>query len=422
MNLTDTVRYVGPSVARFANVQDLITHPANNTIRRCRVGQVLDERENLKKSILEEGLNEAIKCFANSVYIVGGNTRYETLTELGVKTIPVQEIPRPEELIALYGEQGEIDPMHPIVLSKLRADNTRVTVPVIDRYLQAQEGIVRETQTWGERTVARKKEIMRESNIAVKTFGMLNDLENGYFDKKTKKNVDPRPDLFQELLDYKEGKDVAGQHRAQYQDFIEKVDPSKKTYDKMPLIDELLGEFPWNLLRCDLSFDIRMMHDFDWFKNCKEKNFKGAMVHHMLAYSFTELWNSELDTDIKAVAVDNQSRYDIHFVWDGKIINTMEIKTTMGTTWSTLSKKYGYILLYKFSVEMNRAAIITSWLDKEWRNSNNKELWKAAGQGAVLDAKDLYEYGQYKIELGDMYLENDSVKVSTSPLDSMSSL
>lgn len=415
MYLTDTIRYVGPNVGRFANTQDLITHPANNTIRRCRVGQVLDERENLKKSIIEEGLNEAIKCFANSAYIVGGNTRYETLTELGVDFVPVQEIPRPEELIALYGEEGEIDPMHPIVLSKLRADNTRVTVPVIDRYLQAQEGIARETQTWGERTVARKKEIMRESNIAVKTFGMLNDLENGYFDKKTKKNVDPRPDLFQELLDYKEGKDVAGQWRAQYQDFIEQVDPSKKSYGKSVEIDVLLNEFPWDKLREELTTSIGEMSLQPWFVKCNEKNFKGAMVHHMIAYYFTELWNATF-VDYKAVAVDNQSRYDIHFMRDGNIVNTMEVKTTMGTTWSTLSKKYGYTLLYKFSAEMDRGAIITTWLDKTWRNSNNKELWKAAGQGAVLDAKDLFEYGDYAIRLGDMYMENNSLKVTTEAL------
>lgn len=416
MKLSSTVVYVGPPVSRVSKADTLTTHPANNTIRRCKVGQALEERQNLKDSILKRGLNEAIKVFANSNYIVGGNTRFETLVGLGCEDIPVQELPRPQELIQLYGETGEIDPMHPIVLSKLRDDNTRVTVPVIDRYLQAQEGIKCEEETYGEITVGRKKEIMRESNIAVNTFEMLAKLQFGYYDKKLKAQVDPRDDLFEELVEYKQGKDVAGQFKSQYQDFAEKYDPTRRTYDQSDEMDDLLDEFPWDTLQDAVLTEVAYMSKRNWFKKCNEKNFKGAMVHHVLAHYFAELWNT-LDTDIHAMTVDNQSRYDIHFMKGDKIINSIEIKTTIGTTWSTVSKKYGYVLLYKFSAEMDRAAIITSWLDKTWTNSKNKELWKAAGAGAVLDAKDLYEYGNYDVRLGSMYVENGTVKVATGDID-----
>lgn len=418
MKLSSTVVYVGPTVSRVSKADTLTTHPANNTIRRCRVGQALEERQNLKDSIVKEGLNEAIKVFANSNIIVGGNTRFETLVTLGCKDIPVQELPRPEELIQLYGGVDEIDPMHPVVLSKLRADNTRVTVPVIDRYLQAKEGIKCEEETYGEIkiTVGRKKEIMRESNIASNTFDMLAKLELGYYDKKLKVNVEQRDDLFAELLEYKQGKTVEGQFKSQYEDFAERHDPNRRTYDQSDEMDDLLDDFNWEALQDAVLNEVGYMKNREWFKKCNEKNFKGTMVHHVLAHYFAEFWN-ELDTDIHAIAVDNQSRYDIHFMKGDKIINSLEIKTTMGTTWTTLCKKYGYVLLYKFSAEMDRAAIITSWLDKFWKNSNDKELWKAAGKGAALDAKDLYEYGNYDTRLGSMYLENGTVKVATGDID-----
>ena len=416
MQLSINVFYVGPKVSRVSKADTLTTHPANNTIRRCRVGQALEERQNLRDSIVKEGLNEAIKVFANSNIIIGGNTRFETLVNLGCEDIPVQELPRPQELIQLYGETGEIDPMHPLVLSKLRADNTRVTVPVIDRYNQAQEGIKYEEAFGGDITVGRKKEIMRESNIAVNTFEMLAKLEFGYYDKKLKANVEPREDLFKELQEYKQGKDVTGQFKSQYQDFAERVDPKRRTYEQSDEMDDLLDEFNWDLLQNAVLHEVAHMRKRDWFIKCNEKNFKGAMVHHVLAHYFAEFWN-DLDTDIHAITVDNQSRYDIHFMRGDKIINSIEIKTTIGTTWSTVCKKYGYVLLYKFSAEMDRAAIITSWLDKNWRNSNDKELWKAAGATASLDAKDLYEYGNYDVRLGSMYVENSTVKVATGDID-----
>ena len=408
----NVIQYVGPESDKLAPVNTLEPHPNNDVIRRCRVGSVLDERENLKNSIIKEGLQESIKTFKNSKFIVGGNTRYETLIDLGVTEIPVQELPRTPELLRWYGEEEEIDPRHPDVLSKLRADNTRVTVPPIDRYLQAQEGIVMETKYEGELTVARQKEIMTESNIAHKTFKMLQDLEQGYMHSKSKTWVDERDDLFQELLDYNEGKDVAGQHKAQLFDHMEKIDPAKRTYPQDENIDQLLNSINWSDLTDKVKEEIDYQNQRTWFSHCNEKNFKGAMVHHIIADIFPRIWN-ELDTDIEAVPVDNQSRYDIHFLKEGEIVNTLEIKTTMNTTWSTVSKKYGYILLYKFSAEINRAAIFTSWLDKHWTNSKDKELWKAAGAGAVLDAKDLHEYGKFETRMGDMYTENGVLKVST---------
>lgn len=416
MQLSNNVVYVGPTVSRVSKAASLTTHPANNTIRRCRVGQALEERQTLRDSIVKEGLNEAIKVFANSNIIIGGNTRFETLVALGCQEIPVQELPRPQELIQLYGETGEINPMHPVVLSKLRADNTRVTVPVIDRYNQAQEGIKYEKVFKGDLTVGRKKGIMRESNIAVNTFEMLAKLEFGYYDKKLKANVKPRGDLFKELQDYTQGKDVTGQFKSQYQDFSEDHDPKKRVYDQSDEMDGLLDEFNWEQLQDAVLTEVAHMRTRDWFNKCNEKNFKGAMVHHVLAHYFAEFWN-DLDTDIHAITVDNQSRYDIHFMRGTKIINSIEIKTTIGTTWSTVSKKYGHVLLYKFSAEMDRAAIITSWLDKTWRNSKDQELWKAAGAGAVLDAKDLHEYGNYDVRLGSMYVENGTVKVATGEIN-----
>lgn len=411
MNLSNSVVYVGPNVSRVSKADTLIPHPANDIIRRCRVGQALDERQNLRASIAKEGLNEPIKVFFSSNIVVGGNSRLEALIQEGCTDIPVQELPRPQVLIQLYGETGEIDPMHPIVMSKLRADNTRITVPVIDRYLSTQQGINCE----GDITVGRKKEIMRESNIAVSTYEMLTKLEFGYYDKKLKAQVPPRDDLFKELKEYKQGKDVTGQFKNQYQDFADNVDPTRRVYDQTDELDDLFNEFPWDELQKSVLEEVNYINKREWFAKCNEKNFKGAMVHHVLAHHFPKLWNT-LDTDIEAVSVEKQSRYDIHFIQNDKIVNSIEIKTTMGTTWSTMSKKYGYVLLYKFSAEMDRAAIITSWLNKNWTNSNNKELWKAAGSNCVLDAKDLYEYGNYDARLGSMYRENGTVKVSTGEI------
>lgn len=413
MKLSSTVVYAGPKVARVSKADTLTPHPANIVIRRCRIGQAFEERQNLKQSIIKQGLNEAIKVFANSNYVIGGNSRLEALIEEGCEDIPVQELPRPQELIQLYGQTNEIDPMHPVVLSKLRADNTRIEVPVIDRFLAALQGIEAEG---GSVSSERKLQIMRESNIALNTFEMIRKLKSGYYDKKLKADVEARDDLFKELYDYKQGKDVAGQFKAQYQDFAEKYDPTKRVYEQSDEMDDLLDDFDWESLQDAVLTEVGYMKKREWFKKCNEKNFKGAMVHHVLAHYFTEFWN-DLDTDIHAIAVDNQSRYDIHFMKGDKIINSIEIKTTIGTTWSTVSKKYGYVLLYKFSSEMDRAAIITSWLDKTWTNSKNKELWKAAGKGAVLDAKDLYEYDNYDTRLGSMYLENGTVKVATGDID-----
>lgn len=413
MRLSSSVVYVGPAVSRVSKADTLITHPANETIRRCRIGQALEERKNLKASIVKEGLNEPIKVFANSNIVIGGNSRLEALIEEGCEDIPVQELPRPQVLIQLYGQSKEIDPMHPVVLSKLRADNTRIGVPIIDRFLAALQGIEAEG---GNVSSERKLEIMRESNIALNTFEMIRKLKSGYYDKKLKADVEAREDLYEELYEYKQGKDVAGQFKAQYQDFAEQHDPTRRTYDQSDEMDDLLDEFPWDTLQDAVLTEVAHMRKRDWFNKCNEKNFKGAMVHHVLAHYFAEFWNT-LDTDIHAITVDNQSRYDIHFMKGDKIINSIEIKTTIASTWSTVCKKYGYVLLYKFSAEMDRAAIITSWLDKTWTNSKSKELWKAAGKGAALDAKDLYEYGKYDVRLGSMYVENGTVKVATGEID-----
>jgi len=413
MRLSSSVVYVGPAVSRVSKADTLITHPANETIRRCRIGQALEERKNLKASIVKEGLNEPIKVFANSNIVIGGNSRLEALIEEGCEDIPVQELPRPQVLIQLYGQSKEIDPMHPVVLSKLRADNTRIGVPIIDRFLAALQGIEAEG---GNVSSERKLEIMRESNIALNTFEMIRKLKSGYYDKKLKADVEAREDLYEELYEYKQGKDVAGQFKAQYQDFAEKHDPKRRTYDQSDEMDDLLDEFPWDTLQDAVLTEVAHMRKRDWFNKCNEKNFKGAMVHHVLAHYFAEFWNT-LDTDIHAITVDNQSRYDIHFMKGDKIINSIEIKTTIASTWSTVCKKYGYVLLYKFSAEMDRAAIITSWLDKTWTNKKKQELWKAAGKGAALDAKDLYEYGKYDVRLGSMYVENGTVKVATGEID-----
>jgi hypothetical protein len=415
MRLSSSVVYVGPAVSRVSKADTLITHPANETIRRCRVGQALEERKNLKASIVKEGLNEPIKVFANSNIVIGGNSRLEALIEEGCEDIPVQELPRPQALIQLYGQSKEIDPMHPVVLSKLRADNTNIGVPVIDRFLAALQAQDIEAEG-GNVSSERKLEIMRESNIALNTFEMIRKLKSGYYDKKLKADVEARDDLYKELYEYKQGKDVAGQFKAQYQDFAEKHDPKRRTYDQCDEMDDLLDEFPWDTLQDAVLTEVAHMRKRDWFNKCNEKNFKGAMVHHVLAHYFAEFWNT-LDTDIHAITVDNQSRYDIHFMKGDKIINSIEIKTTIGSTWSTVCKKYGYVLLYKFSAEMDRAAIITSWLDKTWTNSKSKELWKASGKGAALDAKDLYEYGNYDVRLGSMYVENGTVKVATGEID-----
>lgn len=423
LNESTKVKYVGPAVSRVVNVADneLQYHPMNDVIRRCRTGSALEERKALKESIIKEGLNEAIKTFAGSNYVIGGNTRLETLVELECSKIPVQEIPRTPALLEAYGENGEIDPKHPDVMSKLRSDNTRVNVPEIDRYLAAQQGIQTEIAFSKTDTITeqRKKEIMRESNIAVKTFYMIQGLEKGYTMRSNGSHkglfVEARPDLFKELLEYAEGKSIVGQHRSQEHDFLEMYDPSRKVYQSTETMDDLLNQFDWQELCGRVKEEIAALKQRQWFANCNEKNFKAAAIHHIIAQYFPEVWN-KLDTDIKAVPVDNQSRYDIHFMVGDKIVNTIEIKTTMGTTWSTVSKKYGYILLYKFSEEMDRAAIITSWLDKTWRNSKGKELWKASGSVATLDAKDLYEYGDYSIRLGDMYMENNKLKVTTTAL------
>ena len=411
----NVIKYVGSDPDKLAPIDTLESHPNNDVIRRCRVGIVLEERENLRKSIIKEGLQESIKTFKNSQFIVSGNTRFETLEDLGCTEVPVQELPRTPELLRLFGEEEEIDPKHPDVLAKLRSDNTRVTVPSIDRYLQAQQGIEFESKYAGELTLARQKEIMTESNIAPKTFKMLQDLEKGYLHNKTKTWVDERDDLFQELLDYIDGKDVAGQHKAQLSDHMERIDPSKRTYPQDENIDKLLDSINWSDLTDRIKEEIDHQNQRPWFLHCNEKNFKGAMVHHIIADIFPRLWN-ELDTDIEAVPVDNQSRYDIHFLKEGEIVNTLEIKTTMQKTWSTVSKKYGYVLLYKFSAEIDRAAIFTSWLDKHWTNSKDKELWKAAGAQHVLDSKDLHEYGKFSTRMGDMYTENGVLKVSTQEI------
>ena len=419
MDLSSKVKYVGPAPDKMMSPDSLKPHPQNNVIRGIRNAQTEEERRILRQSLQNEGLLHPIICYENSRYIIGGNTRYATLCDLGALRIPVQWRPRTRAMQQLWRPEEEIDPNHPEVLEALAEDNLRVEIPTISRYLTAMN-LVEQRRAYGQ--PINLSEILDKASIGRNTYNMINEMREGGVCKKTDTEFDPRPDLYQELIDAVEGMTVKGQWHKMMDDHWLLFDPNKKTYYPQKIIEAAFNRFKYSEFIEQVHGELTELKTKPWFENVPDKNFKSAASHHIIAHHFVKQFNKQ-NRAIRAHTVENGGRYDIHFInKKEELINTLEIKTTLRDAWTTSNEKYGYALLFKFSEEMDRCFLINAFLDRSWVDSNNVRLWKKAGGGNhTMQISSLYNYLQtsehYQSKVfGDIYVENSKVRISTEEI------
>ena len=128
------IKFVG-TCSEIVDIDTIFLNPNNNkTIRNYQGEQQETEKEDLYKSIVEEGLRNPILVYENSNLVVGGHNRYNVLKEVGCTKVPVSYIERSKEIVRLFGETGEIDPNNYWVLRDLASDNISITQSVYAKY------------------------------------------------------------------------------------------------------------------------------------------------------------------------------------------------------------------------------------------------------------------------------------------------
>lgn len=391
------------------------------TVRNYQGDSQKEQKDNLYDSIVNSGLNTPISVYENSNLVIGGHNRYRVLKETGCKIVPVSYRKRSKAIIDKFGESNEIDPNDYTVLSDLAEDNTNVDISPYAKYELAKSLInAKETELKREASYSERKREIKSAGQALKTFGMFYDLEYGYYDNKTNSNVDPRPDLLAELREQKDGKTVAGQHKSQLEDHKTIHDPKKRFYPRDSKLESALKTFNWNKLTKAINTELAYISKREWFSKVPDRNFKSAASHHIIVHSFVELFNSSNKSFI-AEAELNGSRFDVSFKnKKGDIVNSLEVKTTLNPKggWVTGNEKYGYVILFQFSDEMDRCFLMNAYLDREWTNDKGQRIWKAAGQGNLtLGLADLYRFmcegiSFFNIPYGDLYAVNGVAQTS----------
>jgi len=438
--LSDNIWFAGTlnHIDGIAKVSELQKHESNTYLRDFGVTQdVLDDFNNLKTSIEKNGLRVAIKILSGTWLMIGGHTRLKALIELGVDNIPFVYVDRPDEIVELFGEEGEVDANHPAILQMLADDNITVKVETIARYKAVRFTMEQKERYEGrECTNAEIRTFCGNANLAFQTYLKLDLLENGGTFRVYGKNKAPvylenrKKDLFRELEQGKEGKTVAGQFKSMLEDYKLLNDPNYKLYDRDSKLEKLLEKVDYETVSAKVNEEISRISDRSWFVNT-DLNFKSATSHHILVDTFVTTFNDLGSKDYFAVAVENQGRYDIHFKSGGTVVNTLEVKTTIQEGWASATEKYGYALLFKFSPKLDRCFLHVSYLDVNWVDTKGQRLWKKGGGVAALSKRDLLDYLKYPQGLpfenkqetpwyvqaiGDLYYENNSkVIISTIP-------
>tara|TARA_B110000967_G_C18895369_1_gene570225 strand:+ start:1159 stop:2466 length:1308 start_codon:yes stop_codon:yes gene_type:complete len=419
----DTPVYFVGECSYLVNISDLIHNKINKETIRNHQGEVQDaEKAELAVTIAKDGLRNPILVYENSMTIVGGHNRHNSLTELRCDYAPVTEIPRSAKIKELFGDDGEIDPSNYYVLHGLSVDNQTVSQSSFAKYETVKSFIAAFERDMGrEQTGSELRSDVKTCGMSINTFKMMYQLEYGY-EHRTLGFVNPRLDLLKELQEQKEAKTVEGQYKAFMSDHALLYDPKKKFYSRDEYLEQVLSAFDWRVLTRTVSQELSYMRKRPWFASVPDRNFKSAASHHMIVHSFVEQFCS-ITSPFTATAVENGGRYDVHFYADGELVNTLEVKTTLNTGWTTANEKYGYVILFKFSDEMDRCFLMNTYLDRNWDNSRGTgRIWQQSGKGnAQLTLPDLHDYITtndtfINVPFGELYQENKIVRVSTEPM------
>ena len=416
------IKFVG-TCSEIVDIDTIFLNPNNNkTIRNYQGEQQETEKEDLYNSIIEEGLRNPILVYENSNLVVGGHNRYNVLKEVGCTKVPVSYIERSKEIVRLFGETGEIDPNNYWVLRDLASDNISITQSVYAKYETIKNAIsALETELGREITWTERKAEIKFYGMGLNTYEMMAGLENGFNHKKLG-FIGPRLDLLQELREQKDGKTAKGQCKSQLDDHALLFDPTKKFYERDTVLENALETFNWDALTNTINEELAYLRKRSWFTGVPDRNFKSATSHHIIVHNFVEVFNA-LDNSYTASAVPNGGRYDVHFSnAKGELVNTLEVKTTLNTGWTTANEKYGYAILFKFSDEMDRCFLMNVYLDRNWNDNKGFRLWKQAGAGNLtLKLPDLYSFTTesdtfINVPYGELYMENGVVRTATDSM------
>jgi len=405
-------------------ISDVIEHSANKAWRINSEQSVDEEREIVKESIRTSGLREAITMYTNSSMIISGHTRTELLRELGCLEVPVIRLSRTPDMIAQFGEDGDIDPMHEDVLKEHGISNTRVNTTIFGRYGYAREimaaripGFDRRLEARGQITQNDKLRIIKQAGIGIASFDSIERIRFGYITSIKNKEyfVPPRYDLFEDLQNPKKDYTVRKLQEIQLQDF--RTQNFSDHFPRQDFMDDVLETLEvtnvihavhQQLTALSEAASNSNYKDVNWFDETDD-NFISAAVHHMVcAYACVEVNKkfNEFGFDYIAVQGKQQSHYDILIKdRDNNEISSIEIKNTFGRTdWASGSNKTGYSLLFAYNKERDRYFAVSAYLDSgDWGGGvNGKYMLKAQ---TIYDKKDAIYY------MGDIDLDNYTYRI-----------
>jgi len=404
-------------------IDNVIEHPLNKGWRSDSEQSVVEEKSDLCDSIKTQGLREPITMYEGSSMIISGHTRTEQLRQLGAVEIPINRLPRTEDMPA----EGEIDPYHPAVMREHGISNTRVNTTVHGRYTYAREFIENTVEGFNidirtsEHNIPRKQfmAIIKNAGITSDTYNYIEDIRFGY--AKTYKDkdcfVEPREDLYSDLKNPAKSYAVSQLHKWQWQAFREANFVSG--FPQQDFMDEALNSINFNNVINAVYKNLgsiesaALTEDYpgvNWF-NDTDDNYVSATIHHMIgAFTCVELNNTfdEYKFDYRAEQAGNQGKYDILIKdRDNNDISSLEVKTTFGKTkWSSGSNKTGYGLFFAYNKERDMFFALSTFVSEtEWTDMG---MGKFEMRVETLHNKDASELKYY---LGDTELDNGVCRI-----------
>jgi hypothetical protein len=332
-------------------------------------------------------------------------------------------------MIKLFGEKGEIDPMHEDVIKEHAISNTRVNTSVFGRYGYAREIMAASIPDFdssiaakGQISNADKTRIIKQAGISSNTFDKIEGVRFGFCKSFKDKEyfVPPRLDLYADLSNPKKDFSVNKISEIQTADF--KNTNFSSSYPRSSAMDKVMKSL--NILNVIKAVDqqIAIMNagadrspypGVNWL-SLTDDNFISAAIHHMVcAYACVEL-NIELKKkkiNLVAVQGERQSHFDILIKdFDGEVVNTVEVKSTFGRSeWTSNSNKTGYTLLIAYNKERTRYFAASTYLESgDWCGGvKGKYILKAS---SVYNTKSITYY------IGDIDIDNDVYRIQKHTL------
>jgi hypothetical protein len=320
--------------------------------------------------------------YEGSKIIISGHTRIEQLRQLGVIEVPINRLPRTENMPA----EGEIDPMHDDVIREHAISNTRVNTTVFGRYSYAREIMAARVDGFNidlktsDHNIPRKQylEIIKTAGIGDDSFKLIEDIRFGY--SKTYKDkdcfVEARPDLYDDLKNPAKDYAVRQLYKWQWEAF--RVANFNDAFPQQDFMDDTLDTLNFNNVI-----------------NAVYKNLASIEAAALTDdYPGINWFN---DTDDNFLIKDR----------DNNDISSLEVKTTFGKTkWSSGSNKTGYGLFFAYNKERDRFFAVSTFV--------GETEWTDMGKGAFeMRVETLYnkDDNEVKYYLGDIEVDNDVYRI-----------